>query len=209
LSAFLGPVHHWLYHKIQWHETLLEELLALPGEGPVETGTLVGEMNASFGEPVRGDLSRVINHTDIHGWLQERITSLELRTAYLVTFFLGKGIIDLDSLEDFYREYGKRTMTQEAVSTPSPEALFKVVNDHLLEGMPCETINQPVLKEKDAFGWRESRCIHKDHWDRVQGDVTVFYRLRNALVEGFVLGTGGKLTLEILGDGTKIIREVA
>ena len=32
MSAFLGPIHYWLYNKIQWHEDLLEQIYDLMKE---------------------------------------------------------------------------------------------------------------------------------------------------------------------------------
>ncbi|OPL07639.1 MAG: hypothetical protein AVO33_04495 [delta proteobacterium ML8_F1] len=208
MSAFLGPIHHWLYHKILWYEGLVGEMLAMREIDGALRDSLVGEMEVRYGGPAAGELSGAITHDNIHGWLQERIHSVESRMAFLVTELLKRGAIPFQSLENLCREYAHRTAEALEVPAGTPEELFKIIYDHLIEGMPCDAINQPVMAQEGIFGWKENRCLHEDYWNQVAGDVNHYYRLRKALIEGFVLASGGKMVFELQSDGTKVIREV-
>ena len=48
MSAFLGPIHHWLYNKVQWHEELLEDILNKVEEKDFNTKILVEASNELY-----------------------------------------------------------------------------------------------------------------------------------------------------------------
>src|SRR6056297_3002747 len=88
MSAFLGPIHHWLYNKVQWHENLLEDILKKGEEKDYNTKVLIEASSELYGSSERRPLTEVIDEGNIHGWLQERIESLEYRMAYVITNLL-------------------------------------------------------------------------------------------------------------------------
>ena len=69
MSAFIGPIHYWLYNKIRLvndrQEFLAEKVAAMCGETAEELREQVAQ---SYGQPLPDkDLSELIEHDNIHG----------------------------------------------------------------------------------------------------------------------------------------------
>ena len=77
MSAFLGPIHFWLYNKIGNQEKLTKEIADLA----VQNGWIEDE--ACFIKTLP-PLETVIDEGNIHGWLQAQISDAETRYASLV-----------------------------------------------------------------------------------------------------------------------------
>lgn len=84
MSAFLGPIHNWLYNKIKFQEELIQyiqQLIISKDYG----NSLLSQMDQRYGVLEKGEPADIIDESDIHGWLQERITIVENRLAFLIT----------------------------------------------------------------------------------------------------------------------------
>lgn len=77
---------------------------------------------------------------------------------------------------------GKLIKTEEALELPQ---IFKVISDHLLDGMPCDRAIQIVTQEPNEVVWKKVLCIHSRYWEAVEGKVQNYYQLRNKWLEGF------------------------
>ena len=77
MSAFLGPIHFWLYNKIGNQELLTKEIAALAAENSWIP-------DADSYTKTLPPLETVIDEGNIHGWLQAQITDAETRYARLV-----------------------------------------------------------------------------------------------------------------------------
>jgi hypothetical protein len=203
MSAFLGKIHYWLYNKIQLHEDILEETIRFAEKMSIPVEELKEEAKGQFGNPERGQLEDVINHGNIHGWLQPRIQSVENRTAWIVTGMLKDQSLKIDDLAEIYRESGKKTMIAIGGGDYSPKELYAMIFDNMLEGMPCDRVNEPAAESENEFSWNTTRCLHKECWDRAGGDVSNFYILRDAWIEGFI---GEKNTYARTGEGLNTLR---
>ena len=87
MSAFLGPIHYWLYRKIQLQESLTEAILYSVRSEEKFTA-LQNSLEAKWGIVERGLLEQVIDNGNIHGWLQSQIGIAEKRFAAAVTEIL-------------------------------------------------------------------------------------------------------------------------
>ena len=68
MSKFLGPVHFWLYRKIQFQESLIDALISYA----VQEGWNDEDLTR-YSCQDRRQLDEIIDETNIHGWLQARI----------------------------------------------------------------------------------------------------------------------------------------
>lgn len=80
MSAFLGPIHFWLYNKIQFQESLIDELVRVA----TAQGWSDEDLADKYCSKDRRKLDKVIDESNIHGWLQSRIHDAEGRYAALV-----------------------------------------------------------------------------------------------------------------------------
>ena len=184
MSAILGPIHHWLFRKIKIQNDLTNVLIATAKDKGLNVSALA-DTDEKFGSLPEGDLGNIIDPTNIHGWLQDKIAIVERRLAY-VAKNLTEGNAD-------------------AIGA-SPVDGFEYYENTFVSGMPCDGVNMIVNEDSDELMWQETVDIHKQYWDEVGANVALFYEIRNAVIEGVFDGSG--LTYYSLGNGSyKLVRE--
>ncbi len=187
MSLFLGKIHFWLYNKILWTEKIEEYIKewaknkGLPAEKWSEENS--GKYGASMGKK---PLEDIIDTSNIHGWLQERIESAELRQASLVTAILSEDMAYKNELLELFRKQGQSAAAAYQSKPVTPEEIFNALNDFILEGMPCDRVNEVIGSNEKEFVWRTTTCLHTTYWERVNGDIKHFYDLRKEWVTAFV-----------------------
>ncbi len=187
MSAFLGQIHYWLYNKIQLHEKLIREIAAVAKNyGDKSIDAILDESYIRYGSPATGELEEEIEHANIHGWLQERITSVEMRLAYVITEILKKNLLGKDDITIVFKQNAADLARKIDISENSPQGLFNKVFDYMLEGMPCDRVNEIIENNETNITWKTTFCLHKDYWDEAGGDVENFYHFRGAWINSFL-----------------------
>lgn len=176
MSAFLGPIHFWLYNKIQFQENLIDELVAYV------TAKGWSDKVDQYVSTDRRKLDEVIDEANIHGWLQSRIHDAEGRYAALVLDAAGDDAEKFDALEEAARDFGAKQGLQAATA---PEA-FHRLDDLLLDGMPCDQVNRVRESDDARIAWDRTMDLHSEFW---QGHGDRYYALRQALVDGLLSAT--------------------
>ncbi len=177
MSAFIGPIHHWLYRKITLQEGLVKDISNLSPE----IKAIEADAIKHFGPPETSPLESVIDHGNIHGWLQKTIEALEARTAYIITHALASEQLSLSVLKDMYHNHGRAC--RDAIGPmETPEDAFKGIQDTLIDGMPCDRVNQPIHSDTELFKYQRRTCIHGVYWE----NPALFYDLRQAWLLGFM-----------------------
>ena len=185
MSAFLGPIHYWLYNKIQLQEELIQKIAeygeksgwAVFSEKHLEEKTVNKELRP---------LNELIDVMNIHGWLQERVQDAEARYALLVTNILAEDPERLSDLEEIAFQFGK-----ERALAPESDAAdaYRKMDDSLLNGMPCDRVNVLTEQDVDRTSWQQEEDIHAPFWEAVSGDPKVYYQLRRKIMEGMLKDT--------------------
>lgn len=180
MSAFLGPIHYWLYHKIQLQEKLIDSILqTAEQEG---WNTLSAEkLNTACGASDMRPLEEIIDQGNIHGWLHQRIGVSEGRLAYLVTELLKADASRLDILKRSAYQFGVRHALANDINA---KEAFKSLEDMLLNGMPCDHVNRILEQDADRVFWQQTQCVHHEFWHQAGGDILVYYELRTQIIKG-------------------------
>ena len=110
MSAFLGPIHFWLYNKIQFQENLIDELVAYV------TAKGWSDKADQYVSTDRRKLDEVIDEANIHGWLQSRIHDAEGRYAALVLDAAGDDAKKFDALKQAAHDFGVKQGLQAATA---------------------------------------------------------------------------------------------
>ena len=176
MSAFLGPIHFWLYNKIQFQENLIDELVAYV------TAKGWSDKVDQYVSTDRRKLDEVIDEANIHGWLQSRIHDAEGRYAALVLDAAGDDAEKFEALKEAARDFGAKQGLQAATA---PEA-FHRLDDLLLDGMPCDQVNRVRESDDARIAWDRTMDLHSEFW---QGHGDRYYALRQALVDGLLSAT--------------------
>ncbi|MDD7267453.1 MAG: hypothetical protein SPL15_08305 [Lachnospiraceae bacterium] len=185
MSAFLGTIHHWLYNKILFQEGLTSCLAGTAGSAAASE--LLAKATELFGEPESGELADIIDPTNIHGWLQERVAMVEARLAYVVTSMLGDAPKKLTALTEQAAAYGR---SQAANAEQTAEGAYRLLENTLLNGMPCDHVNRIVEQDEASLTWEQTKDIHAAYWQQMDGDPAWYTRLREAVIEGLLTGSG-------------------
>lgn len=208
MSLFLGKIHYWLYDKILLHEKLIGSVAALAEGKGYSCEDLLIDSYARYGAPETGALEDHINLSNIHGWLQERIFSVEKRLAYVITELLKKEIVTREEIDLVFNQNGAGAINNLDIKEDKPQNLYTLIFDHMLEGMPCDNVNQIIESTDDVITWKTTRCLHKQHWDEAGGDVSDFYDFRDNWIKGFLNAFEGGFDYSRSPDGINTIRRV-
>ncbi|CUH97675.1 hypothetical protein P22_3810 [Propionispora sp. 2/2-37] len=195
MSAFLGHIHYWLYHKIRLvieREQLVYETAA---EACGETAEeLQAQVWQSYGQPLPdSDLSELIEHGNIHGWLQRQINIAESREAALIKELLDNcGPEAEDWIRYAFTQHGERcgrqAVQQHKYETERADGIFQALNDYLLNGMPCDQADSILVSNADTVVWESSICLQEPNWKRAGASGKIMKKLYQEWTAGFVQG---------------------
>lgn len=187
MSRFLAPVHTWLFNKIIVLENIEKGIVeAVDSE---ELKAAHAELLNTFGEyiPMK-PLEEMIDQSNIHGWLQERITVAESRQAAFISKFDNDEAL-LNVVASVYENVGKEA-GKNFGTLEDPKMIFNGLNNVLLEGMPCDRVNKVVSEDENMMEWHTLSCVHKNNWESNGVAVENYYRFREAFTKGFVESVG-------------------
>lgn len=179
MSKFLGPIHYWLYNKINIQNNIVEDILDLS-----QNDSLRNELYEKYNDGDLKPLDEVIDTGNIHGWLQNQIYLVEYKLAFAVTDILNRNPEKIEDLKAIFKNNGIKSSPLNNESTM--EEAFKAVNDTLLDGMPCDHVNAVVNQDENIAVWKRYECVHSKFWDEANGDVSIYYNLRDEFIEGLM-----------------------
>ena len=191
MSKFLAPIHTWLSNKILVLEDVEKAIVSsLDSDEQKAFADQLQEMYGQFtpNEP----LESLIDQSNIHGWLQDKITRAESRQAALVSRLMADSSDAAEGIANIYYQEGLRVADRFHNKLSDAREIFSALNNVLLEGMPCDRVNAPVEESQDKMVWKTAICVHKNNWENKGVDVAYYYAFREAFTKGFV---------ETIGDG--------
>ena len=210
MSLFLGKIHYWLFNKILWFEKLEDKIINLAKEEGFEVEKLGAEIQNKYGEKLPNKpLEELIDTSNIHGWLQNQIHCAERRMAAWTKLLIEADEKNYSKLEEIYKSLGivaANEIKSEGRLPFTPEELFNCINDYILDGMPCDRVNEVILKDEDKIEWVQRICVHKDIWEEVGCKVDYFYDLRNAWIKYFVNELNNDYEYDLKEGNTKTIK---
>lgn len=175
MSAFLGPIHFWLYNKNGNQELLTKEIAAYTASN----GWILDTDSYTKTLP---PLETVIDEGNIHGWLQAQITDAETRYASLVTKSLSEEEKRLEDLCAVAERFGK----EHALKAGTAEEVYKAFEDFFVNGMPCDRVNTVTENSAEKLSWEMTQDIHAPYWN---GDSSPYYAVRKSVMEGMLAET--------------------
>lgn len=184
MSKMIGPIHHWLYRKIEFQEEWTQRLLkCLPEKQNEILAALDREAPTRVGEP----LEEVIDPINIHGSLQQWIEISEARFAAAVESLLSEGM-PLEKIKEESYLIG----TENPIKEDDVMAVYRAFMDRFLDGMPCDHANRILMESDDEIRWERTIDLHCAYWH--EGFEGVYDELREALAQGMLKDRSVKLT---------------
>lgn len=210
MSAFLGPIHHIMYGRIQLAAARQQDLLDFvqqrlsPGQGESlqAAWTLRHELPA-------GELEELIGDFPIHGWLQRQLEA-QLESEAQLWALLADRPERLRMVATHLRQHGLRLgealLSEDGGRATDARRWLQAVDFSLLEGMPCDHLSQVVAAGEKAYIVRRDILAHGRHWTRAGLAEDTALQLHNAWMEGLMdaLPSARFTRSEISVDGQRL-----
>lgn len=191
MSKTLAPIHYWLFNKILLHEELEKEIVQkFRDQFGDEVYNIEKSNIKKYGDRIPNvSLEGLIDTGNVHGWLQDKISIAETRQAAILAdlfkkykdngILLAKLVYERNGLK-----YGNDA--KEKYSVSSPKEIYDVLNNYILDGMPCDNVNNIIESNNDYLEYTQVRCLHIIYWNEVGIDPRIMYDLRSTWNEAFV-----------------------
>ncbi len=175
MSAFLAPIHTWLFNKIKLAQDLEKDIVNLHIDKFKESAIKIQkEATDIYGQY-------------IDGWLQDRIKEVESRSAYIITKYYDMYKEESKDLtESAYISQAIKCAQNENNKSNSAENAYISLNNYILSGMPCDRVNSVTEKNEDYIVYEQNGCIHRINYENGQGNLNYLYELRDLWVKAFM-----------------------
>lgn len=209
MSLFLGKIHYWLFNKVLWFEGLEGEIIKLAKDKGIDIEKLEAEINSKYGvKTPNKNLEDMIDTSNIHGWLQGKIHSAEGRMAAWTKVILENNQDYILDMRKVYENQGVNAANEakESLENINAETIFNSMNDYILDGMPCDRVNEVIDSSEESIMWKRRVCVHKNIWENEGILVDVFYELREQWINAFVNTMNNDYEYVKLEDNIQSIR---
>ena|SRR3712207_1128605 len=184
MSLFLGPIHHIMYGKIKFQDNLCEYIIDRISEKTGKDFAVV--VNEVISPLPKGELENVIDKSNIHGSLQAMVSTVESRLALIVSEAIKKGYLSLEDIKIIAKKFGKENSFDKDIKL---EEAYQTIGTRILNGMPCDRVEEVLVNDSKSVKWIDRIDIHKDYWNEVERDSSDFYEIRSSLIEGLFEST--------------------
>lgn len=211
MSLFLGKIHYWLFNKIVWFERLESDIVKLAEAENFDVKNIQKELEEKYGKMLEDKpLEEIIDKDNIHGWLQSKIHSSEKRMAAWTKLLIEKDESNYTKLEEIYKKQAvvaAEEVKSQGKTFETAKSLFDAVNDYILDGMPCDRVNEIISNEEFKLEWIQTVCVHRDIWEEVGANVNYFYRLRDTWIRVFISELNPDYVYEVEVNGVRVIKK--
>ena len=174
MSAFLGHIHYWLYKKIQLlaerENLVLEKTRSVIDDLADE----LHEMSVdTYGSPIdpATPLEDIIDHGNIHGWLQGQITTASVREAAFIKDLLDtntgdEGVQVIAQILDAFATQGTAcgTVGKDSLQGETAGDIYNALQNFYVNGMPCDGGDQVVADGDDKYQWVGDHRLQSGYW---------------------------------------------
>ncbi|PTW00919.1 hypothetical protein C8C76_10675 [Halanaerobium saccharolyticum] len=182
MSAFLGPIHMWLYNQIQIVEEREAEIVDQFSQkySAEKVDDLIFPYRHQYGE-LKEDkpLVELIAGSDIHPWLEAAISSAQSREAAVVAALMDE-FNDQELLLSIYaeqaEELAEKAKVRDDVDEFNLNDAFEIINEHFVERMPCDRLSGAV-KEDGKIIWKHQSRLHQEFWQQTEVELELMHQL--------------------------------
>ena len=190
MSMFLGPIHQWLYNKIEVgaeRASALEE--AFKNNFGSDAESLIAGVDESYPAfPTGLPLEDIIGDAQIHPFLMGLIRMVETREGALVKAFIDKfgdkaTEVALSAATEFGGKTGEKVKGE--IVAGDLESVFRNLYDQQLDGMPCDQGAKPEVQGNKLI-IHQSECLHSNNWKEAGAPIETMCKITGAWMEGFL-----------------------
>jgi len=160
-------------------EKMIAEALDMKKDGLGTT--LIGEALDKFGRTTADDaFSQDSDHMKGHAWLENAVTSSEKRIAYMIKGALDANPKYLSVVKEVYRDcaYTLGYQIKSKNTITGLEEAYAALDSVVLDGMPCDKVNQIESVTADTLVWSGSKDVHRENFEAAGLSSDIFPSLR-------------------------------
>ena len=178
MSAFLGPIHSLMYHRIITMQTVINsigELAKKEGWDESVDDYLITEF---------APIEEVVDLNNIHGSLFGMVDGAEKRFSGIICTVIKKDDSRIAAIEKEMEVVGKSMHIPAGLSVE--EAAF-CLQEILLDGMPCDRSSEVITVSDTECKIVRTADLHSDYFvnEGMNGDL--YYRFLEAFVKGLLM----------------------
>jgi hypothetical protein len=201
MSAFLGPIHHWLFKKINLVEDREKLIVTTFSEKyGAEIEELASANRTKYGEYYDDTpLEELVGDAAIHEFLSVEIAKVETREAALIASLISKHGDEAKALaKDVANKHGNAfgAAQTEGADTEGATAddVHKAVKNTFLDGMPCDHVVETTENTTGKLVEQHTDCLHLGYWKTAGADNATMCEYLGSWINGVVTGLGVNAT---------------
>lgn len=202
MSQALGPIHYRMFQKIQEQEGLVQAIITLSEENDWQP-LVKDAVDEAYGVIETDDLENIIDLSQIHGWINERVERVEGRYAFVVSQLLAEDPNRFEAIAQKVYEMGQMVKGYE--NTLTPKEAYTIYDMVCINGMPCDGVNRIAEEGSESLTFLETIPIHDQFWTAVNGNPEHYGQLREYFMAGVLSHTD--CMIEKTGDHQYCIRK--
>ncbi|MEE8575145.1 MAG: hypothetical protein V3T30_07010, partial [Thermodesulfobacteriota bacterium] len=190
MSAFLGPIHHWLFSKISLVEDREKYLAtAFTEKYGDRVAALVNAGKEKYGDYYDSTpLEDMIGDVPIHAYLAGAIEKVETREAALLAALTSEHGDD-GALLAFKTasEHGAKVAKSEDedIEIDTADDIYRAVKNTFLDGMPCDHVVDVKSDSEKELTEIHTDCLHREFWKRAEASETFMCEYLGRWISGF------------------------
>ncbi|MDN3513981.1 MAG: L-2-amino-thiazoline-4-carboxylic acid hydrolase [Candidatus Brocadia sp.] len=202
MSLVLGPIHYWMYGKIQTTEGRESAIVsAFKVKYGAEADKILEQIYKKYPKSnTNKSLEELLANKPIHQGIQSLIVEVETREAATVAAFCAKhpdaAKIAAEAAHKHGISCGKEAVRNKGLSASDCEntsKAFEVMGDFLCDGMPCDRGAQVVTESDERTRWDHESCVHEPYWRNAGADFLTMSNIINEWIAGFGEGINPKI----------------
>ena len=175
MSKVLAPIHFMMYDKILFLDKLTNKYIDLAEKNNIELEKL-----NSLGSIDYAPLDEIIDESNIHTWIQKRVSIVEDKLAYIVSEILKEN----ETFENEILEIAKNTGEEESFSG-NPREAFVEISNRFLDGMPCDHAISILEEDENLLKYKIEIDKHSEFWNYGINS-NIYWKIRNSFIEGLI-----------------------
>ena len=202
MSAFLGPIHHWLFSKI----CVVESRAFAIAEAIAAKGVNTEELISNYGEKLEGaDLPSLVGASPIHQFLYGLITKVQVLEGQVVEAAGESNFATvIKAAEDHGAQVAKEAVVKQGSKPENNEAIYEFIHNYHLEGMPCDPAGEVNPTSETNLAYTHTACNHIANWQYTGATPSQMCKVTNAWLKGFIGGLNASAEYQVdktIADG--------
>lgn len=147
----------------------------------------VERMDLTCGAIPPGEYEQIIDQSAPEAFLQLYLHIAEHRFAFAVSEAVKLHPGFMEPIKKYCYDCGK---SFKPAKVPTVQSAYDLINAFVLEGMPEEETRKLTVVEPNKIIWEKVKDTHKEFWDKVGGEVEIYYQLQTLFIQGLLEDSG-------------------